>query len=77
MQLDKNHFLAFDRSTILSFWSSLAEEAFLPPGFADAPGGINIESVRVSDFSVSHQLGTSLMLLRHNFLKKKNYAFAA
>jgi hypothetical protein len=46
-QLDDSHLLSFARSTGLSFWSNLAEDAFLPRGFAVALGEIDFESVRV------------------------------
>jgi hypothetical protein len=46
-QLDEAHFLEFAQSTGRNFWSNLAEDAFLPRGFADALGSVDYESVRV------------------------------
>lgn len=46
-QLDEAHFLAFARSTGLSFWTSLADDAFMPSGFGDALGSVEYECARV------------------------------
>jgi hypothetical protein len=47
LQLDEAHFLEFAQSTGRNFWTSLADDAFLPRGFADALGSVDFESVRV------------------------------
>ncbi len=46
-QLDDAHFLNFARSTGLNFWTSLADDAFLPSGFGEALGTIEYESARI------------------------------
>ncbi len=47
IQLENRHFLEFARSTGLNFWTSLAEDAFLPQGFCNHFGSLDIESARV------------------------------
>jgi hypothetical protein len=47
VQLEERHLLAFARSTGLSFWTSLAEDAFLPQGFCAYTSGMDMESVRI------------------------------
>ncbi len=47
IQLDDRHSTLFTRSTGLSFWTSLAEDAFLPQDFCSFLGAVDMESVRV------------------------------
>ncbi len=47
VQLENRHFLEFARSTGLNFWTSLADDAFLPQGFCVYFGTLELESVRV------------------------------
>jgi hypothetical protein len=47
IQLENRHFLEFARSTGLNFWTSLAEDAFLPQGFCTHIGTLDLESARV------------------------------
>jgi hypothetical protein len=47
VQLENRHLLAFARSTGQGFWTSLAEDAFLPQAFCSFTGSIDFESVRV------------------------------
>jgi hypothetical protein len=47
IQLENRHFLEFARSTGLNYWTSLAEDAFLPQGFCVYVGTLDLESARV------------------------------
>jgi hypothetical protein len=47
IQLENRHFLEFARSTGLNYWTSLAEDAFLPQGFCNHFGSLDLESARV------------------------------
>jgi hypothetical protein len=44
---EDSHLLAFRSSTGLSFWTSLADDAFLPQGFCAELGAYSLESVRI------------------------------
>ncbi len=47
VQLENRHFLEFARSTGMNFWTSLADDAFLPQSFCDHFGSLDLESARV------------------------------
>ncbi len=47
VQLENRHFLEFARSTGLNYWTSLADDAFLPQGFCTYVGTLDLESARV------------------------------
>ncbi len=47
IQLDEAHFLAFAQSTGRSFWTSLADDAFIPRAFGDTLGSVEYESARI------------------------------
>jgi hypothetical protein len=47
VQLEDRHLSAFARSTGLGFWTSLAEDTFLPQSFCSYTGSVGYESVRV------------------------------